>query len=54
MGSAALNMCHIAMGGIDGYYEIGIHAWDMAAGCLLITEAGGHVSDVNGTIIDYS
>lgn len=48
MGSAALNMCHVAMGGVDAYYEIGIHAWDMAAGSLIVTEAGGWVCDVTG------
>ena len=48
MGSAALNISHIAMGGIDAYYEIGIHAWDMAAGALIVREAGGVVTDVNG------
>ncbi|MCL4121603.1 UNVERIFIED_CONTAM: hypothetical protein GTU68_015115, partial [Idotea baltica] len=48
MGSAALNMSYVALGGIEAYYEIGIHAWDMAAGALIVTEAGGYVCDVNG------
>lgn len=48
MGSAALNMCHVAQGGVDGYYEIGIHAWDVAAGQLLVEEAGGVVTDMTG------
>ena len=48
MGSAALNMVHVAMGGVEAYYEIGIHAWDMAAGDLIVREAGGVVMDVNG------
>lgn len=48
MGSAALNMCQVAQGGADAYYEIGIHAWDMAAGRLLVEEAGGVVTDMTG------
>lgn len=43
MGSAALNMCHVATGNIDCYYEIGIHAWDIAAASLIVKEAGGAV-----------
>lgn len=48
MGSAALNMCLVALGGADAYYEMGIHAWDMAAGVLIATEAGGYICDLNG------
>ena len=43
MGSAALNLCYVAMGRFDAYVEYGIRAWDMAAGALLVTEAGGRV-----------
>ncbi|MCK5527990.1 MAG: inositol monophosphatase [Candidatus Latescibacteria bacterium] len=43
MGSAALNLCYVAMGRFDGYVEYGIRAWDLAAGALLTTEAGGRV-----------
>ena len=43
MGSAALNLCYAAMGRFDAYIEYGIKAWDLAAGALLITEAGGHM-----------
>ncbi|KAH9267465.1 hypothetical protein BASA84_000641 [Batrachochytrium salamandrivorans] len=40
-GSAALSMCLVAEGGVDAYYEAGIHAWDICAGILLVREAGG-------------
>lgn len=49
-GSAALNMAMVALGGVDGFYEFGIHAWDMAAGDLLVREAGGVVIDPAGNI----
>lgn len=47
-GSAALNMAHVALGGVDAYFEFHIHAWDMAAGDLLVREAGGVVLDPAG------
>ncbi|KAK5860539.1 hypothetical protein PBY51_022006 [Eleginops maclovinus] len=40
-GTAAINMCLVASGCVEAYYEIGIHVWDIAAGSLLVTEAGG-------------
>lgn len=48
-GSCAQNMAMVALGGIDASYEIGIHAWDVAAGYLIVTEAGGVVIDPAGT-----
>jgi myo-inositol-1(or 4)-monophosphatase len=48
-GSAALDLCHVAMGRIDGYWELELGPWDMAAGALIVQEAGGTVSLVNGT-----
>jgi myo-inositol-1(or 4)-monophosphatase len=47
-GSAALNLCYIAAGRLDGYWEHGIQPWDVAAGALMVTEAGGMVSDLRG------
>jgi myo-inositol-1(or 4)-monophosphatase len=47
-GSSALNLCYIASGRIDGYWEQGIAPWDVAAGALMVTEAGGVVSDMRG------
>ena len=47
-GSAALNLCYIAAGRLDGYWERGISAWDVAAGAVIVTEAGGVVTDMRG------
>jgi myo-inositol-1(or 4)-monophosphatase len=44
MGSAALDLCRVAEGSVDIYYERGLHPWDLAAGWLIVTEAGGIVS----------
>ncbi|UJP04885.1 MAG: inositol monophosphatase [Nitrosomonas sp.] len=53
-GSAALDLAYVAAGRYDGFWEIGLAPWDMAAGCLLITEAGGLIGDLqgNGTYLD--
>ena len=47
-GSAALDLAYVAAGRLDGFWEIGLARWDMAAGSLLITEAGGLVGDLEG------
>ena len=47
-GSAALDLAFVAAGRLDGFWEIGLNDWDMAAGALLVTEAGGLVSDFSG------
>jgi myo-inositol-1(or 4)-monophosphatase len=47
-GSAALDLAYVAAGRLDGFWEIGLSEWDMAAGVLLIQEAGGLVSDFEG------
>lgn len=47
-GSAALNLCYVAAGRLDGYWERGIQPWDVSAGALLVSEAGGHVSNREG------
>ncbi|KAF7273584.1 hypothetical protein GWI33_013692 [Rhynchophorus ferrugineus] len=52
LGSAALNMAMVACGAADAYFEFGIHIWDIAAGELLITEAGGVVIDPAGGDVD--
>lgn len=46
-GAAALDLAYVAAGRYDGYWEIGIHSWDVAAGYLLVKEAGGFVSPFN-------
>ncbi|MBU6505082.1 MAG: inositol monophosphatase [Betaproteobacteria bacterium] len=47
-GSAALDLAYVAAGRYDGFWEMGLKPWDMAAGALLIQEAGGLVSDLEG------
>lgn len=47
-GSAALDLAYVAAGRVDGFWELGLKPWDTAAGALLVTEAGGHLSTVNG------
>ncbi len=48
-GSAALDLCYVAAGRVDGFWEIGLNIWDIAAGALMIREAGGRISDYRGT-----
>jgi len=47
-GSAALDLCYVAGGRFDGYWEFKLSPWDVAAGTLLVTEAGGRVTDTLG------
>jgi myo-inositol-1(or 4)-monophosphatase len=47
-GSAALDLAHVAEGRLDGFWEIGLAPWDVAAGLLLVQEAGGHITDFAG------
>jgi myo-inositol-1(or 4)-monophosphatase len=49
MGSAALDLCYVACGRFDGFWEIGLKPWDTAAAILIVTEAGGKLSRFNGT-----
>lgn len=51
-GSAAMNMALVALGSSDAYFEFGIHAWDVAAGDLIVREAGGVVIDPAGGKFD--
>ena len=52
MGSAALDMANVACGRIDGFWEFGLKAWDVAAGCLIIEESGGRCTEMDGTELD--
>lgn len=52
LGSAALNLSMVACGAVESYFEFGIHIWDIAAGELVVTEAGGTVIDPAGGEID--
>jgi myo-inositol-1(or 4)-monophosphatase len=47
-GSAALDLAYVAAGRMDGFWEIGLNSWDIAAGVLLVKEAGGYVGDFSG------
>ena len=47
-GSAALNLCYLAMGRFDGFWEIKLSPWDIAAGSLIASEAGGTLTNLNG------
>ena len=47
-GSAALDLAYVASGRLDGHWALGLHPWDIAAGCLLVKEAGGLISDLQG------
>ncbi|MFN3266294.1 MAG: inositol monophosphatase family protein [Deinococcales bacterium] len=47
-GAAALDLCYVACGRIDGFFEYKLNAWDCAAGILIIQEAGGQVSNFSG------
>ena len=51
-GSAALDLCYVAAGRFDGFWELKLYAWDVAAGKLLIEEAGGRVTDFRGGSLD--
>ncbi|MEZ4772158.1 MAG: inositol monophosphatase family protein [Bacteroidia bacterium] len=48
MGSAALDLAYVASGRFEGFFELNLKPWDVAAGALLVTEAGGEVSDFSG------
>jgi myo-inositol-1(or 4)-monophosphatase len=47
-GSAALDLCSVACGRFEAFWEFGLSSWDTAAGILLVTEAGGQVTDITG------
>jgi myo-inositol-1(or 4)-monophosphatase len=51
-GAATLDLCWLAEGKFDGYYELGLKPWDMAAGALLVSEAGGKLSTMDGNDFD--
>jgi len=44
-GSAALDLCYVANGRFDGFWELGLHPWDQAAGAVILREAGGTITD---------
>jgi myo-inositol-1(or 4)-monophosphatase len=52
-GSATLDMAYVACGRLDGYWELGVKPWDIAATILILEEAGGRVSDYGGGPLDF-
>ena len=48
-GAAALDLAYVAAGRYDGYWETGLNAWDIAAGIVIVKEAGGIVTTISGT-----
>jgi myo-inositol-1(or 4)-monophosphatase len=48
LGSAAIDLCYVAAGRFDGFWEKKLHAWDVAAGALIVSEAGGQVTTMDG------
>lgn len=52
LGSAALDLCYVAAGRMDGFWERGLNSWDMAAGALIVEEAGGRVTGMDGGVFD--
>jgi len=51
-GSAALNLCYVACGRFDAYFELKLNPWDIAAGALILQEAGGKITDYAGKSFD--
>ncbi|MNO83099.1 Inositol-1-monophosphatase [compost metagenome] len=51
-GSAALHLAYVSIGRLSGYYEVGLNAWDIAAGALMVAESGGIVTDTIGNPYD--
>jgi myo-inositol-1(or 4)-monophosphatase len=54
VGAAALDLCYVACGRCDAHWELDLDPWDMAAGSLIVSEAGGQVTDVQGKPFDLT
>ena len=54
LGAAALDFCFVAMGRFDGFWEFGLQPWDVCAGALILEEAGGRVTDWDGSLMPFS
>jgi myo-inositol-1(or 4)-monophosphatase len=48
LGAAAVDLCHVALGCVDGFWEFDLHPWDTAAGMLIVQEAGGKITRLDG------
>jgi len=53
LGSAACNICAVAAGQTDAYFETGMHIWDIAAAGLILCEAGGVITDTDGSELNF-
>ena len=51
-GSAVLDLCYVACGRVDALWEFGPRPWDVAPGALIVTEAGGQVTNLDGSALD--
>ena len=51
-GSAVLDLCCVACGRVDALWEFEVQSWDVAAGALIVTEAGGQVTNLDGSALD--
>ncbi|MFQ5953337.1 MAG: inositol monophosphatase family protein [Candidatus Omnitrophota bacterium] len=52
LGSAAMDLCYVACGRLDGFWELGLNPWDTAAGQLIVKEAGGKITTLKGDSFD--
>ena len=48
LGAASVDLCHVACGIVDGFWEFDLHPWDTAAGILILLEAGGIITQMDG------
>jgi myo-inositol-1(or 4)-monophosphatase len=53
LGSAALNLCYVAQGSLDAYWATSVNLWDIAAGMLIVQEAGGVITSLTGAPVDF-
>jgi len=53
LGAAAPDLCYLAQGKIDAFYEIDLKPWDVSAGILMVLEAGGKITDANGEVFNF-
>ena len=51
LGSAAIDLCYVAAGRMDGFWESDLKPWDIAGGALIVAEAGGRVTDMDGRAV---
>jgi myo-inositol-1(or 4)-monophosphatase len=54
LGAAAIDLCYLSSGKVNGFYEINLQPWDVAAGILIVEEAGGEVSGIDGKAYDFN